>query len=197
MLFLHFISFLNLCLNLGSKYFCQLFSVPWYVWSSRQFCDSNTTWSWIQMTWLKSGISWQLYFCVVASVFTQILIIMGMLFDFEPNLSRTTYLTSIWNSYCRVPFTYHISWDKCSQKPQNLAWLSESAHTWNKKCRSITGPLNCIKSRVAKKDWKGNEELWVPWGSQVLCYLWTNLTKAHVLWGSSERKLHPCQMRLG
>lgn len=161
------------------------------------FADPNTVWIWIHTMWLKSGISWQLYFCAVASVFTQILFIVSV-FNFEPSHSRTTYLT-IRSSYCSVFLSiYHISWDKCSQKPQNLACLirinSQSEKEMQKYCR----PSHCIKSHAAKEDWKGNEALRCAVGqpSTVLSVDQSDQTTCSRE-RSGEKKLKPCQPRSG
>lgn len=97
-------------------------------------------------------------------------------FNFEPNHSRITYL-SLRSSYCRVSFTYHISWDKCSQKPQNLACLSESTHNLKKKCRNIAGPPTASKAMQPGKTGKEMKHRDVLLGSQGPCYLWINLIK--------------------
>ena len=84
-------------------------------------------------------------------------------------------------------FTYHISWDKCSQKPQNLACWSESIHNPKKKCGNITGPPTVSKAMQPRKIGKEMKHWDVPSSSQLPCYLWINLTKPHA-WGSSLEK---------
>lgn len=128
------------------------------MWSPSNFADSNTIWSWIHTLWLKAAFSWLLYFWVVAC-FHSDTVLYGSALNVEPNYSINIYLI-IRSSYCRVPFTYHISWNKCSQKPQNLASISDSIHNLNKKCRNITVPpphthtiSKAMQPRQIGKEW--------------------------------------------
>lgn len=189
-------------LNLDFKYFCQLLAVYLlvfsYVWSSRQFCWSqhsvnldsyNVTEIWYFLTAVLLCGS----FCFHSNT-----VHCKSVFNFEPSHSRTTYLT-IRSSYCSVFLSiYHISWDKCSQKPQNLACLirinSQSEKEMQKYCR----PSHCIKSHAAKEDWKGNEALRCAVGqpSTVLSVDQSDQTTCSRE-RSGEKKLKPCQPRSG
>ena len=158
-LFFHLIIYLYFHLKLSSNYFFQLFAVYllvfWYVWSPRQFC------------WLQHSMKLESYVTEIWYFPTAVLLCGSFcfhsntvhcrgVFNFEPSHARITYLT-IRNSYYRGFFfffsTYHISWDRCSQKPQNLA--GSSIHNLKKKHRNVANlpfvPKSMQSRRIGKK----------------------------------------------
>ena len=189
--FSHLITYLYFYLKLSSNYFFQLFAVYllvfWYVWSPRQFC------------WLQHSMKLDSYVTEIWYFLTAVLLCGSFcfhsntvhcrnVFNFEPNHARITYLT-IRNSHYRVFFfssTYHISWDKCSQKPQNLA--CSSIHNLKKKCRNIARLPFVSKTMQSRQIGKKRKHWDVLSSSQIPCYLWINLTKPRALGSSLGEK---------
>lgn len=177
MLFSHLITYWYFYLKLSSNYFFQLFSVYllvfWYVWSPRQFC-------WLQHSMKLVHIrDWNLVFpdsctfCVVASVFTQMPVHCRNVFNFEPNHARITYLT-IRNSYYRDFFTYHTSWDKCSQIFRT--WLVHQFTIWKRNAEILqVFPLYQKPCRQDGLERKWSTEMCRPAANTMLSVdLWPN-----------------------